>query len=122
MQARCPCRTLESFTLRRSFSLVLSWLFISPKQRVFTLTAVAVTFAVDLDPVGSLLNYLLFMLVVLSLFLLPILLSVVLPKRSGALMDSLFERLKKHGRTVMIVVFLIFGLVFLVTGVVALTR
>lgn len=112
---------IESFTPPRSFSLGLSWLFISPKQWVFALTAVAVVFAANLDPAGSLLNYLLFMLVVLSLFLLFILLYVALPKRSGALMDSLFKWLRVHGRTVMIVVFLIFGLVFLVTGITGLS-
>jgi hypothetical protein len=51
---------IEGFTPGKAYKLGLVWLFISPKQWIFTLTAVAVIFAANLDPLVSLVNYLLF--------------------------------------------------------------
>lgn len=108
---------IEAFTPGKAYKLGLSWLFISPKQWVFTLSAVAVIFAANLDPLTSLANYLLFILIALFLFFLLILVYVILGERSQAFMDGLFKWLKKNGQTILIVVFIVFGLYFLVKGI-----
>lgn len=107
---------IESFTPGKAFKLGLGWLFVSPKQWIFTLTAVAVIFAANLSLAASLINYLLFILIVLSLFLVLIAIYVVFPKRSAALLDGLFGWLKKNARAVLIAMFLLFGLFFFVKG------
>jgi threonine/homoserine/homoserine lactone efflux protein len=112
---------IEAFTPGKAYKLGLSWLFISPKQWVFTLSAVAVIFAANLDPLTSLANYLLFILIALFLFFLLILVYVILGERSQAFMDGLFKWLKKNAQTILIVVFIVFGLYFLIKGIVGLT-
>lgn len=108
---------IESFTPGQSFKLGLTWLFISPKQWVFTLTAVAVIFAAGLDPLASLANYLLFILFVLSLFFLLILIYVVLGDRSQAFLQRLLKWLKQHMQTIVLIILVGFGLYFLFKGI-----
>lgn len=108
---------IESFTPGKAYKLGLAWLFISPKQWVFTMAAVAVIFAANLELRASLVNYLLFILIVLSLFFLLILIYIILGERSQAFMDGLFKWLKKNAMTILIVVFIVFGLYFLIKGI-----
>ena len=112
---------IEGFTPGKAYKLGLGWLFVSPKQWIFTLTAVAVIFAANLERVATLVNYLLFILIALSLFFLLILLYVILDDRSKSFMDRLFGWLKKNARTILILVFVVFGLYFLIQGLTALT-
>jgi len=92
-------------------------LFISPKQWIFTLTTVAIIFAAGLDQLTSLINYLLFILIVLSLFFLLILIYVVLGERAQAFLDRLFKWLKEHMQTIVLIVLIVFGLYFLFKGI-----
>jgi len=108
---------IDSFTIGKSYKLGLGWLFISPKQWIFTLTAVAIIFAADLDPLTSLFNYLLFILIVLSLFFLLVLIYVVFGDRSQKFLDRLFKWLKEHANTIVLVVLIVFGLYFLLKGI-----
>jgi hypothetical protein len=108
---------VESFTPGKSYKLGLGWLFISPKQWIFTLTAVAVIYAAQLEPLNSFVNYLLFILIVLSLFFVLILVYVVLGERSQAFMDGLFKWLKKNAQLILLVVLIGFGLYFLIKGI-----
>ncbi|UCG25200.1 MAG: GAP family protein [Chloroflexota bacterium] len=111
---------IDSFTPGKAYKLGLGWLFVSPKQWIFTLTAVAVIFAANLEPLASLANYLLFILIVLMLFFLLILVYAVLGDRSKSFMDRLFGWLKKNARTILILVLVVFGLYFLIRGATAL--
>jgi cadmium resistance protein CadD (predicted permease) len=101
--------------------LGLGWLFVSPKQWIFTLTAVGVIFAANLEPMVSFTNYLLFILIALILFILLILIYIILGERSRDFIDSLAHWLKKHAQTILIIVFIVFGLYFLIKGTIALT-
>lgn len=112
---------IESFTPGKAYKLGLGWLFVSPKQWIFTLAAVGVIFAANLDPLFSLVNYLLFILIALVLFFLLILIYVVLGQRSRAFMDGLFNWLKKNAQAIIVIVFIVFGLYFLLKGIIALT-
>jgi hypothetical protein len=107
---------IESFTPGKAYKFGLGWLFISPKQWIFTLTAVGVIFAANLEPLISFVNYLFFILIALTLFFLLILIYIVLGERSQSFMDSLFKWLKKNAQTILIVVFVVFGLYFLIKG------
>lgn len=79
-----------------------------------------VIFAANLNPLTSLVNYLLFILIVLVLFFLLILIYVVLGERSQAFMDGLFKWQKKNAQALIIIVFIVFGLYFLIRGITAL--
>jgi threonine/homoserine/homoserine lactone efflux protein len=111
---------IDTFTPGKSYKLGLTWLFISPKQWVFTLTAVAVIFAAGMDPLASLFNYLLFILLVLTLFFLLILTYIVLGERAQDFLERLFKWLKQHMQTIVLIVFIGFGLYFLAKGILAL--
>ncbi len=108
---------IDSFTPSKAYKLGLSWLFISPKQWVFSLSAVSVIFAASLQPLASLLNYLVFILIVLSLFFLLLLIYILLGEHSQAFMDLLSKWLKKNAMTILVVVFIVFGLYFLIKGI-----
>ena len=111
---------IESFSPGKAYKLGLSWLFVSPKQWIFTLTAVGFIFAANLEPVISLANYLLFILIALTLFFLLILIYIVLGERSQDFMAGLFKWLKKNAQSILIVVLVVFGLYFLLKGIAAL--
>ena len=111
---------IESFSSGKAYKLGVSWLFVSPKQWIFTLTAVGLIFAANLDPLIAMANYLLFILIVLSLFFLLILIYLILGERSQAFMDGLFNWFKKRTQTIMVIVFIVFGLYFLIKGSAAL--
>ena len=108
---------IESFSPGKSYRLGLGWLFVSPKQWIFTLTAVAFIFAANLDPVVALLNYLLFITIALTLFFLLILIYIILGQRSRNFMDRLSSWLKKNAQTILLAVLMLFGLYFLLRGI-----
>jgi len=112
---------IEAFTPAKAYKLGLGWLFVSPKQWIFTLTAVGIIFAANLEPMVSFANYLLFILIALILFFLLILIYIILGERSRDFMNSLAHWLKKHAQTILIIVFIVFGLYFLIMGIIALT-
>jgi cadmium resistance protein CadD (predicted permease) len=111
---------IDSFTPGKAYKLGLAWLFVSPKQWIFTLTAVGFIFAANLEPIASLANYLPFILITLSLFLLLILIYAIMGERSQDFMDKLFKWLKKNAQTILLIVLIAFGLYFLLKGVTAL--
>jgi threonine/homoserine/homoserine lactone efflux protein len=111
---------IESFTPRKAFNLGFGWLNVSPKQWVFDLAAVAVIFAAGLSAAASLFNYLIYILLAQTLYLLLIFIDVAMPKRSTEILDGLFVWLKRNAQTVIIVVFIGFGLFFFVKGLVGL--
>jgi cadmium resistance protein CadD (predicted permease) len=59
---------------------------------------------------------LLFILIALTLFFVLILIYIVLGERSQDFMDRLAHWLKEHAQTVMVLVFVVFGLYFLIKG------
>jgi threonine/homoserine/homoserine lactone efflux protein len=107
---------IESFTPRKAFNLGLGWLLVSPKQWIFTAPVVGAVYAANLSVAGSLISYLLFILIAQALYLLLIIIDVAMPERSAALLDALFTWLRKNARAVLIGVFLTFGLFFFWNG------
>jgi threonine/homoserine/homoserine lactone efflux protein len=111
---------LESLEPRTAFAAGFGWLMVSPKQWVFVLTAVAVIFAANLSVVGSLINFFLFSVLIQVVYLVLIAIYLLMPERSEAILDSLFKWLKRNLRVVAIVIFVGFGLFFLIKGLMGL--
>lgn len=111
---------IEFLTPRGAFSTGFSWIMISPKQWAFVLTAVAVIFAANLDPIVSLVNFFIFSVLIQLFHMLIIGLHLLMPERSGVLLDSLFNWIKNNFRPVVIVIFAGFGFFFLIKGIIGL--
>jgi hypothetical protein len=107
---------IEMMSPAQALKLGFGWLMVSPKQWVLVLTAVAVIFSAYLPPAVSAVNFLLFTILVQTVFLVIIGLNVLMPSRSEKILDALFVWLKKHLRAVAIGIFGFFGLFFLVKG------
>ena len=111
---------IELMSPTQALKLGFGWLMVSPKQWVLVLTAVAVIFAAYLPPAASIVNFFIFTMLVQTVFFIIIGIQVLLPKRSEAILDRLFAWLKKHLRVLAIVIFVGFGLFFLVKGLMGL--
>ena len=89
---------------------------VSPKQWAFVLTAVAVIFTANLSVAASLLNFFVFSVLIQAVYFVLIAIYLLMPERSTAILDSLFNWLKGNLRAVVIIIFTGFGLFFFVKG------
>jgi threonine/homoserine/homoserine lactone efflux protein len=96
-----------------AFTTGFGWLVVSPKQWAFVFTVVAVIFTANLNPTQSLVNYFIFSVLIQVFYLLIIGIHLLMPRRSGAILDTLFNWIKHNFRPVVIVIFTGFGLFFL---------
>ena len=80
-------------------------------------TAVAVIFTAKLNPIQSLVNYFIFSVLIQLFYLLIIGIHLLMPGRSGAILDALFKWIKDNFRPVVIIMFTGFGLFFLFKGI-----
>jgi hypothetical protein len=104
-----------------AYKIGFGWLFASPKQWVFVLTAVAVIFAADLRPIASLANYSVFTVLVQAAYVLIIGSFVLAREPVGRLLDRVFAWIKSHLKATAIGLFAGFGIVFLLKGFSALS-
>ena len=111
---------IEHLSPKQAYSTGFGWLMVSPKQWVFVLTAVAVIFTANLSAIASLVNFLIFTVLIQIVYFIIIGLHLAMPKRSRRILDTLFVWLKQHLRAVAIIVFAGFGLFFVVKGLVGL--
>jgi threonine/homoserine/homoserine lactone efflux protein len=96
------------------FGLVLP--LISPKLWVFMLTAISEISLAQLGQPESMAVFLIFLLLAQSLLLLPILIRILLPRRSVTLLASISDWLGRNDRVILITVSLVFGLLFFYQG------
>ena len=107
---------LEHLGPSGAFKIGFGWIFASPKQWVFVLTAVAVIFTAQLPTIGSLANFLVFSVLVQLAYLVIIgAFAIARDQVSGAL-DAVFGWIKAHLKASAISLFAFFGVVFLVKG------
>ena len=111
---------IELMSPTQAIKLGFGWLMVSPKQWVLVLTAVAVIFAAYLPPAASVVNFFIFTILVQTVFFIIIGIQVLMPNRSQTILDRLFAWLKKHLRVLAIIIFVGFGLFFLVRGLIGL--
>ncbi len=108
---------IDSITPLRALGIGLGLPLISVKLWVFTLSALATIAGVQLGFQTGAVVYLVFVgLAQIPLFL-PILLRLVLPGRSRAWLESLANWLTTHNRSIVVVVSLVFGLIFMQSGI-----
>ncbi len=109
--------TIDSATPLKAFSIGFLLPLIAAKLWVFTLSALATIADAQLGQPTSTIAYLLFILLAQTLLLLPILIRILLPSRSKTVLDGIAAWLTKNNRPIAIVVSLVFGLLFLYSGV-----
>lgn len=107
---------LEHVEPAGAYKIGFGWLFASPKQWVFVLTAVAVIFAADLRTVGSLANFVVFALLVQAAYFVIIGGFALAQERVGRVLDAVFGWMRAHLRPTAIGLFVGFGIIFLVKG------
>jgi hypothetical protein len=107
---------LEHIEPNAAYKIGFGWLFASPKQWVFVLTAVAVIFAAELRATGSLANFAVFTFLVQAAYLVIIAGYAVAPERVGRMLDAVFDSIRAHLRPTAIGIFAVFGIVFLAKG------
>jgi len=112
---------LERLEPAGAYKIGFGWIFASPKQWVFVLTAVAIMFTAQLRPLGSLANYLVFTLLVQIAYFVIIGAYAIAQDRVGRILNALFEWIKSHLRATAIGLFMGFGIVFLLKGLATLS-
>lgn len=104
---------LDGLTPVKAFGFGMGILFISGKAWVFTLSAISAIAEKELGQSTSVLAYLLFVVLAVSLMLLAILFRVALPKQAKNVLEQVGDWLNRNNRLIVIVVSLVFGLYFL---------
>jgi divalent metal cation (Fe/Co/Zn/Cd) transporter len=107
---------LDKLTPLRAFGMGAGLVLISGKFWVFTLSAIGVIEEAQLGQPSSTITFLLFVLLAQSLLLLAILIRVIVPKQSKAILETSSAWLTRYNRPIVLVVSLVFGLLFLFQG------
>ena len=111
---------LEHVGPSAAFKVGFGWIFASPKQWVFALTAVTVIFAADLQPIASLANYALFTLLVQAVYFVIAGAYLVWQARVDPLLDAVFGWIRANLKPTAVGLFAVFGVVFVAKGLTAL--
>lgn len=108
---------IDSATPLKALAIGLGLPLIAPKLWVFTLSVLATIAAAQLGQPSSTIAFLLFILLAQSLLLLPILIRILIPQKSKSLLDGISNWLTKNNRSIVMIVSLVFGLLFLKSGI-----
>jgi hypothetical protein len=107
---------IDSISPLKAFGLGFGLLLIGGKFWVFTLGAIGIIGQAQLGQPSSTVAYLLFILLAESLLLIPILIRIIIPKQSSSLLEKTSAWLTRYNRSIIIIVSLVFGLIFLYQG------
>jgi hypothetical protein len=107
---------IDSISPLKAFGLGFGLLLIGGKFWVFTLGAIGIIGQAQLGQPSSTVAYLLFILLAESLLLIPVLIRIMIPKKSTSLLEQASAWLTRYNRSIVIAVSLIFGLLFLYQG------
>ncbi|HSM83906.1 MAG TPA: GAP family protein [Nodosilinea sp.] len=107
---------IDSATPWQALGIGLTLPLIAIKLWVFTLSALATLATAQLGLEQGAIAYLLFIFLTQSLLLLPLALRLVMPQRSKAILDRASAWLTAYNRPIVIGVSLVFGLLFLRSG------
>ncbi len=114
-----PPKWMEIFSTAtpvKAFALGAALIAIAAKQWVFTLSAIATIGQASLSQVENVITFLVYVLLAISLPLVPILFSAIAPRQSAVTLERMGKWLEKHNRHIVIAVSLIFGVFFLWKG------
>lgn len=108
---------LDGLTPLRALFLGAGFIFIAAKLWVFTLGAISVIGEAQPGQPAGTYAYLLYILLAQSLLIIPILIRLILPKQATGWLRSVGEWLEANNNTIVIIVSLVFGLLFLYQGI-----
>lgn len=109
--------TLGGLTPSKAFGMGALLMLVAVKQWVFTLSAIAIVEEAQQGTVETVLAFIFFVLGSMSLVLLPVILSAVVPKLAAGVLEKVMGVLERYNRPITIGVSLIFGAWFLFKGV-----
>lgn len=112
---------LEKLEPRAAFNIGFGWIFASPKQWVFVLTAVAVIFSGGLSPIGGIVNFAIFTVLVQIAYFVIIAGFALAENSVGRLLDAVFGWIRAHLRPTAIGLFGFFGVLFIFKGLTTLS-
>ncbi|MEA5448677.1 GAP family protein [Leptolyngbya sp. CCNP1308] len=107
---------IDSATPWQALGIGLTLPLIAIKLWVFTLSALATIATAQLGLQSGAIAYVIFILLAQSLLLLPLALRLLIPQRSKAILDRASAWLTAYNRPIVIGVSLVFGLLFLQSG------
>jgi len=107
-------QSMASMTPMKAFFLGAGLLAIGAKFWVFTLGAISAIGEADIGRPASILTYLAFVVLSVSVNLALIGVEVLVPSRADALLDRASEWLTRHNRVIMMVIGFVFGTWFMV--------
>jgi len=107
---------LEDISPLRAGLVGVAFLALDPKDWITDLAAVNLIADADLAGFTSLMAYLIYLLVALSLLLLPMIYLLVFPKKAKSSLGKLNGWMKQHARGIEIVTAILFGLLFIGIG------
>jgi len=107
---------LEDVSPLRAGLVGIAFLALDPKDWITDLAAVNLIADADLGGTSSLMVYLIYLLMALSLLLVPLIYLLVLPNRAKRTLDGLNTWMAQHARGIEIVTAILFGLLFLGIG------
>ena len=108
--------SLEDVSPLRAGLVGIAFLALDPKDWITDLAAVNLIADADLAGFASLMAYLIYLLVALSLLVLPMIYLLVFPKKAKRTLGRLNVWMKQHERGIEIVTAILFGLMFLGIG------
>ena len=108
---------IDSLTPLKAFGIGFGLLLVGGKFWVFTLGAIGMIGEAQLGQPSSTVAFLLFVLLAESLLLLPILIRMIIPEQSKSLLEATSAWLTRYNRPIVIAVSLVFGLLFLYSGI-----
>jgi hypothetical protein len=108
--------TIGSLSPLMTFGIGALLILAGAKHWVFTLGAINVIQEAHLGQAAGIVTYLIYVIAASLLLLSPILLRIVAPMKSAAVLDVSGAWLERHNRQILIVVSVIFGSLFLVKG------
>jgi hypothetical protein len=108
---------LEAATPRLAATIGFGWIFASPKQWVFVLTAVSIIYSAYLRPIAAVGNYLVFTLLVQLVYLVIVALVALVPGRIDGFLDAVFAWMRDRLRTIAVGLFVVLGLAFVAKAI-----
>lgn len=107
---------IDSLTPLKAFGIGFAVLLISGKLWAFTLSAIGLIAAEQLGQPASILAYLFFVILSQSLLLIAIFFRIIRPEKSKIFLEQASTWLTQNNRSIVMIVSLVFGLLFLYKG------
>ena len=109
--------SISGLSAVKAFGMGALLVAIAAKQWVFTLSAIGMIGDAQMSRTENVLAFLFYVLAAQVLVLAPIVVSVLAPTRSAKTLDAARSWLERHNRTIVIMVSLVFGALFLYKGI-----